>query len=86
MRFVFNRKFVHHAHGDDAVEVRLWRALFSNGVVCRRNVSFHRLQQLHRGRQWIDVKPAGLWRRSPRAFPHTKSERIRALLPDGFST
>ena len=54
--FVFNRKFLHHTHEDDAVEIRLWRALFSNGVVCRRNVSFHRLQQLHRGRQWIDVK------------------------------
>ena len=34
MRFVFNRKFVHHTHEEDAVEVRFWRALFSNGVVC----------------------------------------------------
>ena len=38
MRFVGNRQLVHHTHEDDAVEVRLWRTLFSTRVVSRGNV------------------------------------------------
>ena len=53
---VGNRKLVHHAHDDDAVGVRLWRTFFSKGVVCRGNVLFYCLQQMHRGLFWIDVE------------------------------
>ena len=45
-------------HEDDAVGIRVWRALLTNDVTSRRNVLFDRCQELHRGVPGVDIELA----------------------------
>ena len=47
-----------HAHEDDALWMRFWRALQTNVAASRRNVLFDRCQQLHRSVRGTDIELA----------------------------
>ena len=47
-----------HAHEDDALWTRFWRALQTNVATSRRNVLFDRCQQLHRSVRGTDIELA----------------------------